>query len=197
MAFRKALRITLLGALLATCGVVAYFLTQPSGYRFSAGDVSFRGSDADLDIDGMHVVQNAEGVKQWELWADSARVYRGKDVTVLKNLRLRFYPNDGETADVSARQGTMENKSRNMRISGDVVILASDGVSLKTDALRFRPGEKRIASDSRVLIEGARFRLSGTGLRGRTDLGRYELREKVSATIYGSGEAASPSAERN
>lgn len=197
MAFRKALRTALLGVLLATCGVIAYFLMQPSGYRFSAGDVSFRGSDADLDIDGMHVVQNAEGVKEWELWADSAKVYRGKDITVLKNLRLRFYPNDGAPADVSARQGTMENKSRNMRISGDVVILDSSGVSMKTDSLYFRPGEKRIDSDSRVLIEGDRFRLSGTGLQGRTDIGHYELREKVSATIYDAGEAASPSAGRN
>lgn len=188
MLLRKMVRMALLGFMIAIIGVISYFLITSSDYRIAIKGVSFRNSDADLDIDKVHVVQNTEGFREWELWADSAKVYREKDLTILKNLRLRFYPKGGEPANVSARRGTMENKSRNMRISGDVVILASNGVSVKTDSLYFRPKEKRIDSDARVLIEGERFRLSGTGLKGRTDLGHYELKEKVSATIYDAGE---------
>ena len=82
----------------------------------------------------------------------------------------------------------MQNESRNIRISGNVTILASNGVSMKTDSLYFRSKERRIDSDSRVLMEGSRFRLVGTGLQGQTDLGKYKLKEKVSATIYGTSE---------
>ncbi len=178
------MKILLLGLLVAIGGTISYFFIGSSNYEFRIGGVSFTGMDANLNMDEVHVVQNEKGVKEWELWADSAKVYRKKDVTILKNLRLRFYPRDGEPADVSAQRGAMENKSRNMKISGNVVILASNGVSMKTDSLNFHPEKKRIDSDARVLMEGARFRLSGTGLWGRTDLGRYKLKHKVSATIY-------------
>lgn len=190
MLSRRLLQISLLSLLIAMGGVGFYFFMGSSGYRLAVGGVSFQGSDADLNVDKVHVVQNTKGVKEWELWADSAKVYRKKDVTVLRNLRLRLYPKNGKPADVSARRGTMENKSRNMKISGDVIVRTAQGVSLRTDSLHFRPQENRIDSDARVRIEGKRFRLSGTGLAGRTDLGHYELKEKVRATLYDARAAA-------
>lgn len=188
MLFRKMLRMVLLGFLLAIGGTTAYFLLGSSNHHLKIGEVSFRDSDADLNIDKVHVVQNTKGVREWELWADSAKVYRQKGLTILKNLKLRFYPKEGEPAYLTAQKGTMQNESRNIRISGDVIILASNGVSMKTDSLYFRSKEKRIDSDSRVLMEGTRFRLVGTGLEGKTDIGHYALKKKVSATIYGANE---------
>lgn len=188
MLFRKMLRMVLLGFLLAIGGTIAYFIVGSSNHYLDVGKISLTDSDADVNIDKVHVVQNTKGVREWELWADSAKVYRQKGLTILKNLKLRFYPKEGEPAHVIAQEGTMQNESRNIRISGNVTILASNGVSMKTDSLYFRSKEKRIDTNSRVLMEGSRFRLAGTGLQGQTDLGTYELKEKVSATIYGASE---------
>lgn len=188
MLFRKMLRTVLLGFLLVMGGTIVYFIFSTSNHLLSLGGISLTDSDADFNIDKVHVVQNTKGVREWELWADSAKVYRQKGLTILKNLKLRFYPKDGEPSHVTAQEGTMQNESRNIRISGNVTILASNGVSMKTDSLYFRSREKRIVSDSKVLMEGTRFRLVGTGLRGQTDTGKYKLKEKVSATIYGSSE---------
>ncbi len=184
MVFHKMVRVASLGLLLLLLGAMVYYFALAPKYRIEAGSISFQDRDADLGMDNLHVVQNEQGAREWELRADSARVYREKDLTVLENLRLLFYPKEGAPLEVTARHGTMQNESRNMEVRGDVVILASNGVSMKTDSLRFHPKEKRVASQSRVLITGERFRLVGTGLRGRTDLGSYELQEKVSATIY-------------
>ncbi len=189
MLFHKALRMVLLVFLFVVGGAIVYFITGSSNdHLLNIGGVSFRASDADLDIDKIHVVQNTKGVKEWELWADSAKVYRQKSLTVLKNLKLRFYPKEGAPAYVTAQEGTMQNESRDLSMRGDVTILASNGVLMKTDSLYFDSKEKRIDSDSQVLMEGDRFRLTGTGLQGRTDLGSYMLKEKVSATIYGARE---------
>ena len=188
MLFRKMLRTVLLGFLLVMGGTIVYFIFSSSNHLLSLGGISLTDSDADFNIDKVHVVQNTKGVREWELWADSAKVYRQKGLTILKNLKLRFYPKDGEPSHVTAQEGTMQNESRNIRISGNVTILASNGVSMKTDSLYFRSREKSIVSDSKVLMEGTRFRLVGTGLRGQTDTGKYKLKEKVSATIYGSSE---------
>ena len=188
MLFRKMLRMVLLGFLLALGGVIAYYIVGSTNHRLDIGKISLKRPDADLNIDKVHVVQSTKGVREWELWADSAKVYREKGFTILSNLRLRFYPKEGEPSHVTAQKGTMQNKSRNIRISGNVTILASNGVSMKTDTLYFRSKEKRIDSDSPILMEGTHFRLSGIGLQGQTDLGKYKLKEKVSATIYGANE---------
>ena len=188
MLFRKMLRIVLLGFLLAIGGTIAYFLLGSSNHHLKIGEVSFRGTDADLNIDKVHVVQNTKGAREWELWADSAKVYKQKGLTILKNLKLHFYPKEGGPAFVTAQQGTMQNESRNIKISGNVTITASNGVSMKTDSLYFRSNEKRIESDSQVLMEGAHFRLVGTGLEGQTDIGHYALMKNVKATIFGAND---------
>ena len=188
MPFRKVLKTVLLVLLLAIGGTFAYFFAGSSSHHFNLTEISLTGSNADFSIHKVHVVQNTKGVREWELWADSARVYRQKGLTILENLKLQFYPKEGEPAHVTAQKGTMQNKSRNIRISGNVTIVASNGISMKTDSLYFRPKEKRIDSDSRVFMEGDRFRLVGTGLQGQTDIGKYKLKEKVSATIYGASE---------
>lgn len=175
----------LLALLLTGMGsLIGYYLLSSTGYEVGVGDFSVFGTDADLRIARLHVVQNKDGAKNWEMWADTAKVYRAQNITRLKNLRLRLYPRGGRPADVVADWGVMENKSRNIAISGNVVLRAADGTTLRTDSLRFRPGERNIATDAPIRIEGKAFILTGIGLRGRTDTGEYVLKRQVSAVIY-------------
>ncbi len=180
---RKIRRI-LLVILLLLAGSAAYFLIRPPGYRIQAENVSILGSDADLSIDRMHVVQNKQGVKNWELWADTAKIYREKKLTKLESIRIRFYPKNGKPMDITADSGVMENDTRNIRVRGNVVVKTEGGPSLRTESLRFFPDEKRIDTDAKIVVAGASFRLTGVGLRGRTDLGRFSLNEKVEALIF-------------
>ena len=64
-------------------GSIVYFLAWPSNYAIKANNISFTGSDADLTIDRMHVIQNKQGTKDWEMWADSAKIYHKKNITKL------------------------------------------------------------------------------------------------------------------
>ncbi|MFC1492132.1 LPS export ABC transporter periplasmic protein LptC, partial [Nitrospinota bacterium] len=165
-------------------GTIAYFLSRPLSYEFDAKNVSILGSDADLRIDRMHVVQNKRGEKNWEMWAGSAKIYREQNTTELESIHIRFYLENGDPMDITADSGVMENESRNIRIRGNVLIKTSDGYSLHTDTLRFFPKEKRIDTDAKIVVAGNSFRLTGVGLQGRTDLGHFSLGDKVEAVIY-------------
>lgn len=181
----KHLRWLLLAGLLLVGGTMVFYLvTNRLGHDVDIGGIQVMGTDADLQINRMHVVHNANGTKEWEMWADRAKVYRDQDVTKLENLRLRLYPRGGEPADVSAERGVMENKSRNMSIEGNVLIRSADGMTLRTESLEFNPKEKRVDSDAHVTVEGKTFRLTGVGLHGNTQLGRYVLKKQVTALIY-------------
>ncbi len=170
-------------------GTIGVFILRPAGVGISVGSVSVIGTDADLKMDRVHIVQNKQGTKNWEMWADTAKVYRKKDSTQMENIHLRFYPKNGNVMDVTADNGLMENKSRNLRLRGNVLIKSQDGVSMRTKALQFRPKEKKIDSDEKIFVKGDSFQLTGVGLQGRTDLGEYFLKKNVEAVIHDTNSA--------
>ena len=183
MLSRRAVRWSLLAVVVALGGTMAYSLVRTSGLQVNVGGVSLLGTDADLRIDKAHMVQNTKGRKEWEMWADTALVYRKKDETHLQNLRMRLYARDGRPTDVTADRGVLGNSSRAVTIMGNVVVRTSEGLSLRTEALAYNPKEHSLASASPVLLEGRTFKLTGVGLEGNTEEGRYVLQEKVSAVI--------------
>jgi LPS export ABC transporter protein LptC len=185
----RQVRWIIVAVLVAVSGSISFFIIWPSEVGISVGSVSVIGTDADLKMDRVHIVQNKQGSKNWEMWADTAEVYRKKNYTKLENIHLRFYPKNGKIMDVTADNGLMENESRNMRLRGNVLIKTQDGVSMRTEALQFRPKEKRIDSDEKIFVSGESFRLTGIGLRGRTDLGQYFLNKNVQAVLYDSTSA--------
>lgn len=180
----RYLRWVILGVVVVVSGTIGFFILRPANMNISVGSVSVMGTDADLKMDRVHIVQNKQGLKNWEMWADTAKVYQKKDYTQLENIRLRFYPKNGKIMNVTADKGQMENESRNMHLQGNVLILSQDGLSLRTESLRFHPKEKRIHTEEKIVVEGKSFRLTGVGLHGRTDLGEYSLKEKVKAVLH-------------
>ncbi len=180
----RQIRWIIIAILFLLGGSIVYLLAWPSGYAFKANNISFTGSDADLTIDRMHVIQNKQGEKDWEMWAGSAKIYRKKNITKLESIRIRFYPKNGKPVDITADSGVMENDSRNMNIRGNVLIQTSEGYSLRTERLRFRPKEKKFDTDDKIFFTGNSFNLTGTGLHGETDKGLFKLDEKVTAVIY-------------
>ncbi|OGL69679.1 MAG: LPS export ABC transporter periplasmic protein LptC [Candidatus Tectomicrobia bacterium RIFCSPLOWO2_12_FULL_69_37] len=184
----RALRWSLLAAVILLGGTMAFFLIRTSGPQFDAGGISVLGTDADLRIDKAHMVQNHKGRMDWEMWADTALVYRKKDETHLQTLRMRLYSREGKPTDVTAERGVMGNQSRNVTLTGNVLIRTSDGITMRTDSLHYNPKEHRVLTDSPIVLQGQTFRLTGVGLNGNTEEGRYVLREKVRATIAGAGD---------
>ena len=173
-------------AFLLVAGTVTFYLLNPPQYDFKMGDITVINTDADLQIDRMHLVQNKRGQRNWELWADTAKVYRKEDITQLKGLRLRFYPKDGDPMNITADRGLMRNQSRSIKVFGNAVIHTAQGYTLETETLEFHPRENRVFTDDPILFKGKTFQLTGTGLKGQTDSGRFILQDDVNAMLFNS-----------
>ena len=196
---RRALRWSLLGVVILLGGTMAFYIVRTSVPQIEVGGISVLGMDADLRIDKAHMVQNNKGRTEWEMWADTALVYRKKDETHLQKLRMKLYSREGKPTDITAERGVLGNQSRAITITGNVLIRTSDGVTLQTDALHYNPKEHSVATESPIVLQGETFRLTGVGLNGNTENGHYVLREKVQAVITGAenlsvGKEAAPQA---
>lgn len=175
-------RSTLIG-MLFLIAVVSYYLYRSSLPQFEFGDVTVLGTDADLQISRIHIVQNKKGVKEWELWADQAKVYQKRGITQMRNLHIRFFPSDGKKMDIYAQRGQMENRTRNVQLEDNVRIYTAEGYVMETDSLLFNSQKKYFSTKDRVVLRSRSFRLTGTGLIGRTDAGRFTLQQNVRAVI--------------
>jgi LPS export ABC transporter protein LptC len=119
---------------------------------------------ADTRLEKIHFVEDKHGQKTWELEATSAQQYQEKDMLVLKDVRVTFFTKDGRSFFLSGKEGKVYQESKNVEITGDVVLTSSDGYSLKTRSMTYDHKEKKARTSDPVEIEGEQIRLVGGGM---------------------------------
>jgi lipopolysaccharide export system protein LptC len=120
--------------------------------------------EANMRLDKIQLVEDKHGRRTWELEAKSVEQYGQKNVMMLENVKVTYYTADGKTLVVSGNKGKFYQDSKNMELSGDVVLHTSDGYRLKTESLTYDHAQKKVASSDPVEIEGDQFRLEGRGM---------------------------------
>ncbi len=178
------LRVFLLVFILGVAGSVVFYLLAYTPLRASLPSIPRIGADLDLRLENVNLVETKKGQKEWELWADRARVYRKRGVTLLDNVRVMVYPEKRKPIRVRSERGTLYNESRDMELEGNVVVVSEEGYTLSTEKLRWVAGRKEITTQEPVIITGDRLRVSGNGLLARTEDQWVRLNENVQATLY-------------
>lgn len=114
------------------------------------------------------------GVKQGELFADTAYVYDENSRYELRNVRTTFNtPTGAPNGTLTAKRGRYDIRQRFLEGFGDVVVVTTDGKRLLTPHLRFDQARNLVRSDSAfTLIEGAR-RHQGIGFESDPNVTRF------------------------
>lgn len=120
-------------------------------------------------MSGVHLVENAENKKGWELFASEASGTSDSQ-WVLKKVKVQFFSNDNSSFTVMGEVGEIDGASRDMIIRGDVLTTSTNGYQFKTDSLRYSAKDKVMRSSDSVFMEGppdkkgTGFKLKGSGL---------------------------------
>jgi LPS export ABC transporter protein LptC len=114
------------------------------------------------------------GVKQGELFADTAFVYDDNSRFVFRNVRTTFNtPTGAPNGTLTAREGRYDMRQRVLEGFGDVVVVTTEGKRLLTPHLRFDQARNLVRSDSVfTLIDGAR-RHTGFGFESDPNITRF------------------------
>ncbi|MGD2070028.1 MAG: LPS export ABC transporter periplasmic protein LptC [Gemmatimonadota bacterium] len=140
------------------------------------------GALTELEADGiiyeMDDYLEADGIRSGRILADSAYVYNDSSVVQLFTMEMTLYHEDGsDRAHVTARRGTLHERSGEMVARGDVVVdIANSPERLETSELHYDPSGERIWSDStttRVLPDGRTT--TGTCFRSTLELENIEI----------------------
>jgi LPS export ABC transporter protein LptC len=141
----------------------------------------------DQSIQGMHMIETQQGGKEWELWSEKADRLKDKDVLKLAQVKVIFFAKSGVTFNVTGDQGTVEVKTKNLRLQGNVVTKSSNGYTYTTEYLDYDSENKSLKTDSPVEMigppdkRGPGLKLTGRGMTAQMQEGSMEILNSVHA----------------
>lgn len=118
----------------------------------------------DMRLEKIHLVEEKHGKRTWELEANQVNQFQGQNLLILRDVKAKLYLKDGKTFNVSGTEGKFYQDSKNIELTGDVVLDSDDGYKLRTNSLFFDYSEKKVKTKDFVEIEDERFKITGKGM---------------------------------
>ena len=140
----------------------------------------------DQEINDFVLTESDAGTPLWKLFARYAAEYSARDMYLARSLRVDFFEEDGSHASVlTAREGEINSRNRDMVARGNVVLQTTEGTRLSTEVLQFLNHDQRIVvpDDQLVRVERASDVLTGYGFESDPHLTHYEFKRQVEATV--------------
>jgi LPS export ABC transporter protein LptC len=137
---------------------------------------------AEYQIKDVHINETLDGSLRWTLDADQAEVYDQRGVTVMRKVVIQVFSKDGSWK-VTSDEGTLENTKRDVALTGNVVITASDGLEMRTPTLNWLNARRALYTEDAVEIRRDGTTITGEGLTVRMQEETAALRHKVRVVI--------------
>jgi LPS export ABC transporter protein LptC len=104
------------------------------------------------------------GVRRAKVRADTAYFYSPSQTAELRHVHITFYDPAGvETSTLTAHEGTYHWRTGDMEGRGDVVVVRTDGATLRTDVLRYSQAKSQVSSDKPFVFDEPNRHIEGEG----------------------------------
>lgn len=119
-------------------------------------------------IAGLHLVETQQGHRDWEVFSTEAEGGQTSAAWELKKVRVLFYIKEKVGFTVTGDQGTIDGKSRDLRIKGNVVTTSENGYTFKTPSISYSSKTRTIVSPEQVSMTGPKDQMGdGFVMQGR------------------------------
>lgn len=156
------------------------------GQQQTAAPGPSSGELPDSEVSDFAITETEEGSVLWKLYARYAATYSAKNIALARSVRVDFFDEQGERSSVlTAREGEINQRTRNMTARGNVVLQTTEGTRLSCEVLEFLNQEQRVLvpDDELVRVERQGDVLTGYGFESDRDLRHYEFKRRVQATV--------------
>lgn len=160
---------------LAGCG-------RQSGFE-SPGDT---GELPDQEVSDFVLTETDQGTPVWTLYARHAATYSQRNTVIARTIRVDFYDDEGKrTSELTANEGEINQRSRDMTARGNVVIQTNEGTRMSSEVLTFDNRRQLIVApdDQLVRVERESDVLTGYGFNSDPELRHFEFKRQVRARL--------------
>lgn len=154
----------------------------------------------DQKMKGIHLVENNQDQKGWELKAEEA-LGTSAEAWSLNKINVVFFSENGSSFSVKGDFGKVDGQTKNMIIQGHVVTESSNGYSFFTDELKYDAQTKKLFTENAVNMKGpsdskgSGFELTGTGFQIHIPTQKMRILKQVSGTKMVDGKRFSINSE--
>jgi LPS export ABC transporter protein LptC len=101
---------------------------------------------------GVHLVESQQGLRDWELFAKSAEGSQASGTWKLHQVRVLFYNKDKVEFTVVGDHGSIDAKSKDLSILGNVSTQSENGYIFQTSSIFYSSQKREILSPSLVTM---------------------------------------------
>ncbi len=154
------------------------------GKQRAIGPAGGGGVLPDQEVSEFVLTETDQGTPLWTLYARYAATYSSRNTITARSIRVDFFDAQGkQTSELTAREGEINQLSRNMTARGHVVLQSTEGTRMSTEQLKFLNREQRVVSDDFVRVQRAGDELTGYGFESDPELRHFEFKRRVTATV--------------
>ena len=126
---------------------------------------------SDQRMGGVHLVESQQGLRDWELFAKSAEGSQASGTWKLHQVRVLFYNKEKVEFTVVGDHGSIDSKSKDLSILGNVATRSENGYVFQTSSIFYSSHKRQILSPNQVIMTSPKD-VSGEGLmlKGRNML---------------------------
>ena len=114
-------------------------------------DQTYKNKEA--NIENLLVTETKEGVKLWEMYAETGRYSDTDSVVLLEDIIGNFYEDEKVKASFKADRGTYHSTKKEIILYSNVVLVYNDGTNLMTDRIEYMGKDTDIVAQGNVRIE--------------------------------------------
>ncbi|OGF08761.1 MAG: LPS export ABC transporter periplasmic protein LptC [Candidatus Eisenbacteria bacterium RBG_16_71_46] len=170
------------------------------GRKADVGPAGATGELPDQEVSDFVLTETDQGTPLWTLYARYAATYSARNTITSRGVRVDFFDTRGErTSELTAREGEINQRTRDMTARGNVVVQTTEGTRMSTEELRFLNRQQKIVSpiEQLVRVERGGDVLTGYGFESDPELKHFEFKRAVKATVRTrSGEPVGPEVGR-
>jgi len=142
---------------------------------------------ADQRLEKIHLVEEKHGKKTWELEAKAIYQYQGEDLLLLEDVKVTYYAKDGRSFTLSGNRGKVHQVSKDMELTGDVLLRSTDGYQLKTESISYRHSSKQVRTPDQIEFVGEQIHLTGKGMLVDMEAKTFKVLSQVRTQWKGGG----------
>ena len=156
------------------------------GTNRAASPSAASGELPDQEVSDFVLTETDQGSPVWKLYARYAATYNARNVVIAHSVRVDFFDEQGaQSSELTAREGEIQLRTRDMTARGDVVLQTREGTRMSTEEMHFLNRQQLIVSpvEQMVRVERAGDVLTGYGFQSDPDLRQFEFKRRVQATV--------------
>ncbi len=138
--------------------------------------------EADAGMEGFVYRQTKDGIVQWEVAAQKAKVFEARHEATLDEVQLRLFGQDGEEMMLQADEGMINTETNDFELRNreePMAIEFANGYTIFTPHIRWIDAKQEIRTPHSVTIQGNGLTITGTGFVGDIESEEFTLLDQV------------------